>query len=636
MRKLQLKVLQRANAYEIKPGQRRLLESENYSVDYYSLMLSYFIRANAEGIAEADTLEIANQIYERFSYIKRNRRHQYRSAFLWYAVEYAGIVEAMVQDGNCEMTDCIGTGVLRLVSKYGINYDCIVQTVLKFTSNTKLSQNDVFQLIECGLDITEQFQDVVEIVERYPYKYNEDEHYFLIFEYIRNIKRIRKMGITLEEAEKFSYNYEKCLTYYFAKYFKEFIETYPYSEYQRDEGWYYAGNKDKIEKLRKLEITGIVDLPIRYFRYRYNDTGITFEFTKYSRICLYKDNEMNKIEFKGTRRQRQLKLFVMKDMVLMKAGYKIEKSIPVTLKKLAQYYGEDGDSDREYGNFLNLLAIWSERNGNYVFRDALPYIRQGLFLAPIGLNEILKETTLADALKKKYKGVRNWKRNNINLLYATIKAADYVNEKSKQKLLNYDDPAILQRAKITSADSFKVTKNNFTDNGIIKFLHQWYQEKLSITNHEEATLIYDYINMCLQMKEPINLGFMSIKKIKGAHDKVLEKSYQKAVPIVKIPADSKFNKLSSQLPSEFERITSRKRLIKESMLQHHCVWSYADQLNNDKSAIYSFIFTPEQKRYTIEFKTKGKEIKYYISQMQCAWDQGCSIEAYNYVRGFLT
>lgn len=52
-----------------------------------------------------------------------------------------------------------------------------------------------------------------------------------------------------------------------------------------------------------------------------------------------------------------------------------------------------------------------------------------------------------------------------------------------------------------------------------------------------------------------------------------------------VPKNSRFKDL--KLPSEFEYITTKKRLVKETAVQHHCVWSYTNSINKDRCAIYS-------------------------------------------------
>lgn len=114
--------------------------------------------------------------------------------------------------------------------------------------------------------------------------------------------------------------------------------------------------------------------------------------------------------------------------------------------------------------------------------------------------------------------------------------------------------------------------------------------------------------MCLDCKEKINISFKSIKKVKEAHDELSEKNYMKRTPGVKITKESKFKLLRKILPPEFEWIKTRKRLIEETVMQHHCVWSYADKINKDRCQIYSYV-DEDGKRYTLEFVIrKGKYV----------------------------
>lgn len=81
----------------------------------------------------------------------------------------------------------------------------------------------------------------------------------------------------------------------------------------------------------------------------------------------------------------------------------------------------------------------------------------------------------------------------------------------------------------------------------------------------------------------------------------------KQTPVVKITKETKFKLLRKILPPEFEWIKTRKRLIEETVMQHHCVWSYADKINKDKCQIYSYV-DEDGKRYTLEFVIKRKNM----------------------------
>jgi hypothetical protein len=155
--------------------------------------------------------------------------------------------------------------------------------------------------------------------------------------------------------------------------------------------------------------------------------------------------------------------------------------------------------------------------------------------------------------------------------------------------------------------------------------------------------VADYVNMCLRTKTKVRLDVRSIRQAINLHDMMAENrthQYQSTAK-VKIPKDSKFNKLREMLPDEFEWIKTRKRLIIETELQHHCVWSYATKITNDKCAIYSYVDKDSQhsddgkpKRYTIEFAV-DKAGKYKIVQVQGRYDREHTNEMTKYIQQLL-
>lgn len=130
---------------------------------------------------------------------------------------------------------------------------------------------------------------------------------------------------------------------------------------------------------------------------------------------------------------------------------------------------------------------------------------------------------------------------------------------------------------------------------------------------EVHMLIMDVINMSMQMKMPIRLRFDTLKQFRKYHDELAHRqAYQcadRTTPKIKIPKNSVFKTL--RLPSNFENITTKERLIEEGKLQHNCVISYADNINNDISSIWSVAIG--DKRYTVEIVVRRK--KFVLRQM---------------------
>jgi hypothetical protein len=141
--------------------------------------------------------------------------------------------------------------------------------------------------------------------------------------------------------------------------------------------------------------------------------------------------------------------------------------------------------------------------------------------------------------------------------------------------------------------------------------------------------VSDYVNMCFRTKTKVRLDVYSVRQAINLHDDLADnRSYRyENTAKVSVPKKSKFNKLRKILPEEFEWIKSRKRLIIETEMQHHCVWSYATKITNDNCAIYSYVDKNAEysddgsaKRYTIEFSIDANG-KYHIVQVQGKYDR---------------
>lgn len=299
-----------------------------------------------------------------------------------------------------------------------------------------------------------------------------------------------------------------------------------------------------------------------------------------------------------------------------------------------------------------------ENQGFLIINDIAPYIEKGLFLPILTLNDMKNYHTLNDIFQKKYNREVNWNKNDINFLYVIHNVKKYVNINSKKRLLGFYDASILNRAQISNTDSFRITKHNYRHNGVVKFIVQWYRDVLLNENQYDTTkqvmerlfektycnsvgvkkefdeCIMDYLVMALRAKEKINLRWKSFKKIYEAHNEISKKSRQKLTPLIKIPNKSKYIKLRCFLPDMFEWIKTKKRIVEESIIQNNCVWNYADKINSDQCAVYSFIYPENNQRYTIEF-CENSESNYSIIQITKRDNLAAENYVYRYIEQFL-
>lgn len=315
----------------------------------------------------------------------------------------------------------------------------------------------------------------------------------------------------------------------------------------------------------------------------------------------------------------------------------IKRIIPVNLNVLRQDLKEFG---KPIELFLDKIIEIRINMGDYIFKD-LKNILQYPMCPPFLLSEFNGCSSLKEMCNKKYKKDIPivWNKGNLFINYLVYKCFLKIEEKDRNILLNWNNSIRTQEA----ISSFFATATNCysqglsTDNYCTFLLGNIILERIFQETSEERKEYYptvaDYVNMSYQLKRKLKLRFRSIKKLKEAHDRLAIDQRNKTIPKINIPKESVFYKLRKQLPKEFEWIKTRKRLVEEGYYMHHCVASYYDYINKDKSAIYSFVYERTNTRYTIEFICiKGK---YIINQIESRGNGGCPEEVVNYVNKYL-
>lgn len=282
--------------------------------------------------------------------------------------------------------------------------------------------------------------------------------------------------------------------------------------------------------------------------------------------------------------------------------------------------------------FTDIFAFLTK--DHYFMKDVLSDCRDRTYI-PTAFNELYHYHNKAEFLHANYKLSNelkaDWNKMNINTAYLMIKAYPYVEKgDSQQILLNTKDKngkmllAMPQRY-MSAKDKALAWLEIILRNRIMETdLFECPQTNLSKKEKFEEYKIYakDYISITAQNKEKVQLTIKSFAELKNKHDAAENTNLYKSTGPVKVPKNSRFAALRKILPEEFEWIKTRKRLISEAVMQHHCVWSYAPDITADKSAIYSYVDRSGMmdkdgisKRYTIEFKI-NKNGKYYVAQTQ--------------------
>ena len=317
--------------------------------------------------------------------------------------------------------------------------------------------------------------------------------------------------------------------------------------------------------------------------------------------------------------------FVQKIVIFFDGScyYKVgEKLVPLSFKnafKLKQSYGEAGE---EVLGFL--CEFLAELNDAPVLKDLLRTgNKDGRFLLPVTFNECKGVHNMNQLLKNRWKNSDriNWNRTDANLGYLILKSLPYVTDKHKGKLLQLKDCTY-----IPEIQGVRCTQKRYA----IEFLCSFLKTTLHVSDDEyDSITVHDYVSQNIDEHIPVSIGFKSFKKLEDEHIRTTyTKNMKREIHDIKIPENSIFLALRKHLPDSFEWIKDGKRLWFEGFQMHHCVNTYYGSINNDQSAIYSFVH--EGQRYTVEFKVFCG--RYRIKQIQSKCNRGCPKEVHEMVK----
>lgn len=386
-----------------------------------------------------------------------------------------------------------------------------------------------------------------------------------------------------------------------------------------------------------------VNEPAIEFSWKITFSGIFLTFRKYEstaiyNACLwdsrnpYEDELLYSCRHDGRTKLARTYLFTNDYNVLMQISS--GKWVP------AGFHTINNDVRKGCGLIGTILSWFFQRIKDAkecVWKDIMAYsVRDYDLLPAFTCNEITAGHTLNEVMNTHYKnaGFIDWSRCDLRLGYLIMQALPLVNEKSRNFLLANKYMSFEEFMKTYCVHAKRIyidpeIKRVDSRRYVVKrFLSEIIQKRIGA---DEDAIIYDYVNMSEMLHRKISIMFTSKKKVTKAHDDLARELTAKNTPRVKVPKNSKFNRLAKLLPDDMEWIKSKKRLVQEGNEMHNCVACYADDINKDSCAIYSFMYN--DKRYTIEFVTYKN--RYSIKQLYgvCNSEPEAGVE--DYIKGFL-
>ena len=140
----------------------------------------------------------------------------------------------------------------------------------------------------------------------------------------------------------------------------------------------------------------------------------------------------------------------------------------------------------------------------------------------------------------------------------------------------------------------------------------------------------DYIRFAELLGKPINIkaGTHTVSRLHDEYTDKLVKRMNRSKKLVIPETVLKY----IELPSEFTRLETKSALMAEGTLQHNCVGTYVDKINNGDCVCYTADIAGEH--LTIEVTYRGIH-GLYVNQCLTKYNKRCNPETHEYVRNLI-
>ena len=273
--------------------------------------------------------------------------------------------------------------------------------------------------------------------------------------------------------------------------------------------------------------------------------------------------------------------------------------------KFTDYFEWKLYSDREYRTvFIKLLRLFGQ--DKYILRDMADSIEKDKVLgARISMEQVLKAHNKNQLLREILGETAPINFNSLSILEGILVSSMFplVRESERPFFMQLIKSDVLRKTMDEHGVCFLGDREG--EEFAIVFSYVYYQSIGVLTDTQLNRQIYlDYLKMCFKLGKKVSFRFRSINRIIREHDnlviEMMEKGIEKEPNKCIIAKDSDFLKLREGLPSEFEWITTSRKLFYEGGRQHNCVYSYMEKIERDACAIYHW--EHEGRHYTIEFE----------------------------------
>lgn len=320
--------------------------------------------------------------------------------------------------------------------------------------------------------------------------------------------------------------------------------------------------------------------------------------------------------------------------------YHSDRNFPLTLPKMSSMYRENPVMKQILDIYMDKLAS----DGGLVWNEIRCALAEG-HVPPVVVNDILGCKSLSDMMRKSYRESRDYDWNGNNLLagYLAMKSAHFVCGGDMEILMDYVNRTDGWEDFDICGESIEYCCRRLLAHIIASRTGtRLYAERdcgkppWNRDFTEDGRIIMDYVGMCRETKQKIVLSVDDVGMVKHLHDIGRDRLHIKSMPAVGIPRNSVFRNLDGMLRGKgFERIKTKACLSRKGAEMYQCVSAYAENINRDESAVYSYRDAETGKQYIVEFRYEPGTHRYYVGKMTGAWDVAPEGEVLDYMESLV-
>lgn len=331
-------------------------------------------------------------------------------------------------------------------------------------------------------------------------------------------------------------------------------------------------------------------------------TSISLYLRKYSKIRVDANEREPKAAICGIYATDRIHLVIFwNDQVYEKT--KAGRLIPLSIKRLKIIMNQYPAFEEDFFSLLDGLSEASFfAKGVAYYIKAQPMTSLSMTVHDAFVYESWKEYFLSHYHKAESLPLRI-SEHHPDYIYLMIKVVGRIREADRTRLYQMkkqeEERVVLKFFHtVVQRESYPGSSAKRLSDQFLRFLMMESLPKKEDIGRQREELSH-YLKLAKMTKEKVSISFRSMQTLQTEIRRMSLKMQSKDIPTIRIPRSSVFKGLRKLLPCSFERIETRKRIIEESLSLRNDAMFYAELINQDQCAVYSYALN--RKRYTVIF-----------------------------------